>query len=107
MARSCRFAMLSPSHLVSSSSAGGGINEGNARYGRCLRRLAASRRSIGAFNAVRRASTGRGLQESLTPWQASAPSLVASFGTGFEVPKNVCEESSAAIASINPWLSLL
>jgi hypothetical protein len=27
----------------------GGINECNARYGRCLRRLAARRRSIGAF----------------------------------------------------------
>jgi hypothetical protein len=27
----------------------GGINECNARYGRCLRRLAASRRSMGAF----------------------------------------------------------
>jgi hypothetical protein len=35
----------------------GGINECNARYGRCLRRLAASRRSIGAFR--RRAASER------------------------------------------------
>jgi hypothetical protein len=35
----------------------GGINECNARYGRCLRRLAASRRSIGAFQ--RRAASDR------------------------------------------------
>ena len=35
----------------------GGINECNARYGRCLRRLAARRRSIGAFQ--RRSASGR------------------------------------------------
>jgi hypothetical protein len=35
----------------------GGINECNARYGRSLRRLAASRRSIGAFQ--RRWADGR------------------------------------------------
>jgi hypothetical protein len=35
----------------------GGINECNARYGRCLRRLAASRRSIAAFQ--RRAASER------------------------------------------------
>ncbi len=35
----------------------GGINECNARYGRCLRRLAARRRSIGAFR--RRAASER------------------------------------------------
>jgi hypothetical protein len=34
----------------------GGINECNARYGRCLRRLAARRRSIGAF---RRCAAGK------------------------------------------------
>jgi hypothetical protein len=36
----------------------GGINECNTRYGRCLRRLAAGRRSIGAFQ--RRAAFLRG-----------------------------------------------
>jgi hypothetical protein len=35
----------------------GGINECNARYGRCLRRLAARRRSIAAFR--RRLASGR------------------------------------------------
>jgi hypothetical protein len=34
----------------------GGINECNARYGRCLRRLAARRRSIAAF---RRGAAGK------------------------------------------------
>jgi hypothetical protein len=34
----------------------GGVNECNVRYGRCLRRLDASRRSIGAFR--RRSATG-------------------------------------------------
>jgi hypothetical protein len=36
----------------------GGVNECNARYGRCLRRLAASRRSIAEFQR-RRASPSR------------------------------------------------
>jgi hypothetical protein len=38
----------------------GGINECNARYGRCLRRLAARRRSIGDFR--RRLAIGRAVR---------------------------------------------
>jgi hypothetical protein len=43
----------------------GGINECNARFGRCLRRLAARRGSIGAF--LRRPASGRTVRVRRTP----------------------------------------
>jgi hypothetical protein len=52
----------------------GGINECNARYGQCLRRLAASRRSIEAF---RRRATGKRtvmIRRIPSPWTVAGSS---------------------------------
>jgi hypothetical protein len=54
----------------------GGVNECNARYGRCLRRLAASRRSIAAFQ--RRAGSARAMSH---PQQDRARRIIRRFGS--------------------------
>jgi hypothetical protein len=54
----------------------GGINECNARYGRCLRRLAASSRSIASFQ--RRAGSARATSR---PQQDRARRIIRRFGS--------------------------